>query len=628
MTALRDLLASAARNAAAGRVDDALANYRGALKRSPALAEAHYNVGVLLARKGDLDGAERSLDRALRLKPSWAQAYLALGHLYFRQARYADAERSFGRAATHEPASVEALFNLATSRDRQRRWGDALSPLKSARELAPDNEDIWFALRGHLLLFQREEEAFDDFRRFEANAALSARIVAAGLLSARIAPGSDYENKYLPLALDWPYQPGDAAYAAVAVAQAQYFDVTREQLLRVYQAHDRVRQAERGSIADLAAPLSAGDAGRPIRIGYLSADLRSHVMGRLMLEVVRRHDAGRFCVHAYSLAVREIEDEVTEQFRACCAEFRRLDDVDDASAAKLIADDGIDILVDLMGHSGSSRPAILLYKPAPVIITHLGNHGAVGMRQVDFKLTDSHADLPDAHRYQIEAPLALDGCVLPFRRVAAAPEAPATRASLGLDEAATVFGVFVSLLKLSPRCLLLWKRILDAVPRAVLAFSPTRTAQHALYRRRLESFGIAAERIVFVPWAQDDAIGRSRYRLIDVVLDTLPYTGGDTTAAALDMGVPVVTRVGTRQAERMTYSLLAHLGVTATVAHNDDDYVAIAVRLALDPTWRHAVAAEILAALPGSGLADADRYTRSLESAYGRALALKTIKSD
>jgi protein O-GlcNAc transferase len=628
MTALRDLLASAAQNAAAGRVDDALANYRGALKRSPALAEVHYNVGVLLARKGDLDGAERSLDQALRLKPSWAQAYLALGHLYFRQARYADAERSFGRAATHAPASAEALFNLATSRDRQRRWDDALPPLKAAREIAPANEDIWFALRGHLLLFQREEEAFDDFRRFEANAALSARIVAAGLLSARIAPGADYEDKYLPLALDWPYQPGEAAYAAVAVAQAQYFDVTREQLLHVYQTHDRVRQAERGSIADFAAPLSAGAAGRQVRIGYLSADFRSHVMGRLMLEVVRRHDTGRFSVHAYSLAVREIEDEVTGQFRACCAGFRRLDDVDDASAARLIADDGIDILVDLMGHSGSSRPAILLYKPAPVIITHLGNHGTLGMRQVDFKLTDAHADLPDAHCYQIEAPLALDRCVLPFRRAAAAPEAPVTRAELGLAEDATVFGTFVSLLKLSPRCLLLWKRILDTVPHSVLAFSPTRTALQALYRQRLESFGIAAERIVFVPWAQDEAIDRARYRLIDVVLDTLPYTGGDTTAAALDMGVPIVTRVGARQAERMTYSLLAHLGVTATVAHNDDDYVMIAVRLARDRQWRDAVAAEILAALPVSGLADADRYTRSLESAYERALALKARKPD
>jgi protein O-GlcNAc transferase len=624
MTALRDLLASAAQNAAAGRVDDALAKYRGALKRSPALAEVHYNVGVLLARKGELAGAEKSLDEALRLKPSWAQAYLALGHLYFWQARYADAERSFGRAATHSPESVEALFNLATARDRQRRWGDALPPLKAARRLAPDNEDIWFALRGHLLLFQREEEAFDDFRRFEPNAALSARIVAAGLLSARIAPGTDYENKYLPLALDWPYQPGESAYAAVAVAQAQYFDVTREQLLRVYQAHDRVRQAERGAIADFAALRAV--AGQKVRIGYLSADFRSHVMGRLMLEVVRRHDNECFSVHAYSLAVREIEDEVTAQFRARCAGFRRLDDVDDASAARLIADDGIDVLVDLMGHSGSSRPTILLYKPAPVIITHLGNHGAVGMRQVDFKLTDAHADLPDAHRYQIEAPLVLDRCVLPFRRVAAAPEAPVTRAGLGLGEEATVFGVFVSLLKLSPRCLALWKRILDAVPDSVLAFSPTRPAQHALYRRRLESFGIAAERIVFIPWALDDAIDRARYRLIDVVLDTLPYTGGDTTAAAIDMGVPVVTRVGERQAERMTYSLLAHLGVTTTVAHNDGDYVAIACRLALDRPWRDAVAAEIVAALPGSGLADAERYTRSLESAYERALALKARK--
>ena len=87
----------------------------------------------------------------MRLKPAWAQAHLALGHFFFRQARYADAERAFGRAATHAPDSVEALFNLATSRDRQRRWGDAIPPLKQAREIAPDNEEIWFALRGHLL---------------------------------------------------------------------------------------------------------------------------------------------------------------------------------------------------------------------------------------------------------------------------------------------------------------------------------------------------------------------------------------------------------------------------------------------------------------------------------------------
>lgn len=621
MTAVRDLLARAAQNAAAGRVDEALANYRGALKRSPALAEVHYNVGVLLARKGEFPAAEKSLAEAERLRPSWTQVQLALGHLYFRQARYGDAERSFGRAATFSPDSIEALFNLAASRDRQRRWGDAIPPLKQARDIAPGNEEIWFALRGHLLLFNRDEEAFEDFLHFERQAPRSARVISAGLLSARIAPGTDYEDKYLPLALEWPYQPGESAYAAVAVAQAQYFDVSREALFSLYQTHDRVRQAERGSIADFAS--SRSGAGKQIRIGYLSADFRAHVMGRLMLEVVRRHDAERFSVHAYSLAVREIEDDVTAQLRACCAGFTRLDDVDDAAAARMIAADGIDLLVDLMGHSGSSRPTILLYKPAPVIITHLGTHGAIGMRQVDFKLTDAHADLPDAGTYQIEAPLALEGCVLPLRRVAAAPEAPVSRADLGLTQQSTIFGVFVSLLKLSPRCLALWKRILDAVPGSVLAFSPQKPAHQSLYRRRLESFGIGADRIVFIPWAIDDAIDRARYRLIDVVLDTLPYTGGDTTAAALDMAVPVVTRVGARQAERMTFSLLAHLGVTATIAQDDDQYVAIARRLALDQAWRDEIAAAIAEALPRSGLADADRYTRSLEDAYERALALR-----
>ena len=619
MTSVRALLDEAANRAAAGKIDDALAAYAAALARTP-LPEAHYNVAALQLAKGNLAGAEASLRDAARLRPDWAQAYLGLGHLYFRQKRFEDAEAAFDRAAQLAPASVEALFNQAKALDRLRAWGEALPVLRLARALAPADEEVWFALRRHLLLFQLQEEAFEDFRAFEARAQLSVRVVCAGLLSARIAPGTDYEDKYLPLALDWPYRSGEAGFAGVALAQAEYFDVSRGALKRLHDTYNRLRQEERAGMADLAAPGMRPPG--PARIGYLSADFRNHVMGRLMLEVLRRHDRTKVSLHAYSVAVRELEDAVTEQFRASCERFVRLDDLDNQSAAQAIAADRLDLLVDLMGHSQSSRPGILLYKPAPVIISHLGSHGAVGLQQVDFKLCDRYVNLPDAAAYQIEAPLQLDGCVLPLRRVAPAATT-LTRAELGIGNDAVVFGAFVSLLKLSPRCLALWRTILERIPGSVLAFSPPRDVDRALYLRRLESFGIGHDRVAFVPWTMADATDRARYRVVDIVLDTLPYTGGDTTAAALDMGIPVVTRVGERAAERMSWSLLAHLGVTDTAAQTDPEYIAIACRLADDTGWRKTIANAIASRLPQSGLAAPDRHTRALEAAYERALAAK-----
>jgi predicted O-linked N-acetylglucosamine transferase (SPINDLY family) len=357
-----------------------------------------------------------------------------------------------------------------------------------------------------------------------------------------------------------------------------------------------------------------------IRIGYLSADFRTHVMGRLLRDVIAAHDRAHFSVHLYSLTPRANEDSLSAEFRALAQSFTALAELDDLAAARSIAADGVDILVDLMGHSAGSRPGILLWKPAPVIATHLGYHGCIGLEQVDYKITDTFADLPDAAAHQIESPLVLDTCVLPVRRVA--PGATAvTRSELGVAPYAFVFGTFASLLKLAPRCLLLWRQILERVPEAVLAFSPLNADEKPIYLRRVSGFGIPTTRVAFIPTPRGEAVGRARYRLVDAVLDTLPYTGGDTTAVALDMGLPVVTRVGERHAERMSYSLLAHLGVTDTVAHSDEDYVAIACRLARDAPWRRDIASAISDRMATAAIADPVRYARSLETGYRRALA-------
>ena len=625
----QELLARAAAEAGAGRIDDAIATYRSVLEMSPTLAEAHHNCGALLFARGDFDAAARSFDEAARHKPAWLAPLLALGHVHFHTGRYADAQQAFERALALDANSIEALGNLGLTLQRRSRWSVALTHLQRARALAPTDARVWFALRTSLLLLGRIEEAVEDFLRFEPGAPLSAELVTTGLMFSRFLGDPAYEAKYLPLALDWPYRPDQADLAAVTVSRAQYCDLPRETLLELYRKYDRLQQQNRSRFEPVALTRRAAVAtsGR-MRIGYLSADFRAHVMGRLMREVLAAHDPARVSLYLYSLAPEVNEDQLTGEFRGLCERFVNLAERDDHSAARAIAGDEVDVLVDLMGHSSFSRPGILLWKPAPVIITHLGYHGCVGLSQIDFKLTDAFADLPDAASFQIEAPLALDCCVLPVRRVgpvsvpASAPAA--RRAELGIADSGIVFGAFVSLLKLSPRCLTLWRDILQRVPRSLLAFSPGNASEQSLYRRRVAGFGIDPARIVFIPRAADEAGDRARYELIDVVLDTVPYTGGDTTAAALDMGVPVVTRVGERHAERMGLSLLSHLGVTETVAHSDAEYVAMACRLADDAAWRSGVAAKIVDKFARSGIADTRRYAACLEDAYARALAIKS----
>ncbi len=256
--------------------------------------------------------------------------------------------------------------------------------------------------------------------------------------------------------------------------------------------------------------------------------------------------------------------------------------LDDARAAALIADDDLDILVDLSTHTRGARPGILARKPARVQITHIASAGSVGLSAIDYKLTDRYADVPENQEFQIERLLAMDGCVFPFRHVAPASQHPFDRRTLGLAADAIVIGAFVSPLKLSRRCLGLWRDVLARIPRAALAFSPANPALRDSYLRLAQAAGIARERLLFLPQGRDDAENQARYRLVDFVLDTMPYGGVNGTIEALDMGVPVVTLVGKRHGERTSFSILRNLGVTATIAETGRDYVEIAGRLADD----------------------------------------------
>jgi predicted O-linked N-acetylglucosamine transferase (SPINDLY family) len=558
--------------------------FRQLLMLAPANADAHFDHGVALQQLGDAQAAARAYQRALTFRPEMIAADFNLGVLFQQQGNRQAAVAAYSHVLSVDPAHVAAY----------KHKGDVL--------LAAGDIDAW-----------RE-----NFHAFEKHCPKALPLAVYALEACQHEADFERLEHYLDGLRREDFQAQDEEELADCLESLLYlllfFDIEPSLLLRFAQAYDAVALRVYGS------PLPAAPQRRPgpLRIGYLSGDLRNHVMGKMMWQAIAHHDRTQFQLYFYSNS--RDSDEWTQRFEGVAARFVPVAALDDDAAAADIRGDDLDLLVDLSTHTQGSRPGILARKPARVQLTHVASAGTVGLSQIAYKLTDRYADVPENQEFQIERLLAMEGCVFPFRHVAPATRHPFHRAALGIAEDTVVIGAFVSPLKLSRRCLRLWREVLARIPRARLAFSPANPSMRASYIRLAKAAGIAEERIFFLPQGRDDAENHARYALVDLVLDTMPFGGVNGTIEALDMGVPVVTLVGKRHGERTSYSILANLGVTATIAQTGPEYIDIAVRLADDAGFRASVRAAIAAGIAQSPLTDMQGYARHLEAAYRAAI--------
>src|SRR5437764_1942506 len=472
-----------------------------------------------------------------------------------------------------------------------------------------------------LLAAGRIDAWIANFRQFEANCPHALPLAVAALEVCQYSGDFESVERYLEGLRKERFKSEDVHELVDSLEEVLflllYFDVEPELMQSFADTYDRAMHNVYGAPL---APIAERRPGR-IRLGYLSADLRNHVMGKMMWQAVHRHDRERFEIVFYSTSAER--DDWTQRFEPLGDRVKVVATMTDREAAARIAAADLDLLVDLSTNTKGARPGILALKPARVQVTHVASAGTLGLSSIDFKLTDRYADVDDNQRYQPEILLPMVGCVYPYRHIEVANSVPLRRKAFGIPDDAVVIGAFVSGLKLSRRCLALWRQVLERVPRAVLAFSPVNAALAPLYVRLVAAAGIPAERIVFIPQAATDSENQARYALVDFVLDPMPYGGVNGTLEAIDMGVPVVTLVGKRHAERTTFSILSNLGVTATIAQSGSEYVAIAARLANDRDFKAQVRDAIRAGLSRSPLTDMQAHTRNLEAAYMEALRQK-----
>jgi predicted O-linked N-acetylglucosamine transferase (SPINDLY family) len=358
---------------------------------------------------------------------------------------------------------------------------------------------------------------------------------------------------------------------------------------------------------------NAPDPERRLRVGYVSRNLSRHSVGYFVEPMIEHHDRTRFDVYCYY--THALADDVTERFARAASVWRHLPDVDPDALAARIEEDGIDVLVDLGGHTKLNRLTAFAREPAPVQLTWLGYPDTTGVRSIAYRITDEIADPPGrADELHSEKLLRL---APPFICYRPAPDSPPVSAREAAAE--VVFGSFNILAKVNDPLIELWCCVLAAVPRSRLVLKSAALGNEAAADRLLGRFaahGVESDRIELHGWSTDRTGHLGAYAGIDIALDTFPYNGTTTTCEALWMGVPVITLEGDVHMARVGASLLAAAGLEALVARTPEEYVHAAVTLATDAARRERTREGMREQLLASPLLDHAGYTRKLEAAY------------
>lgn len=349
---------------------------------------------------------------------------------------------------------------------------------------------------------------------------------------------------------------------------------------------------------------------RCLRVGYVGADFCQHTVGLFVKDVLAAHDPQRVQAFAYSAGA--VNDWVTNAVRQACT-FRDVASLDDAALVRLVQADGIDVLVDLSGHTAGSRLTAFAWRPAPVQVSWLGYFATTGLDAMDAVLLDNWHAPPGAESQFVEPLVRLPQGRFCYQPVQWAPDdvAPPPCARNGF----VTFGSFNNTAKLNAQVLELWARVLAAVPRSRLVLK-WRTFNDETFRGQvMEAFvraGIDGGRIELRgPGFHADVL--KEYADIDIALDTFPFTGGLTSCEALWMGVPVVTWPHSRVVSRQTHAIVNQIGLTPLSAQGADDYVRIAVALAHDPQGLTELRETLRDKMRASSLMDVAGFTRNLE---------------
>lgn len=528
-----------------GNYEKAVFHLEKAVKLVPGHAVLSANLAAAYLALGQPESAETLARAVVSSQPDHFGARLNLGLALFAQRRYEVAAAEFSRALKLQSNSLTALKNLAHALQCSRQTHfTTRSMLQQVLERSPGEPETLAMLADAHISNAETEKGLGIFEE---------------LLGSQIdVPANDasrYHDSYL-LALQYRSQtgPGELLEASLQWA-ARYCQ------------------------SDPVDPLA--NKGRKLRIGWISPRFAGGPVACFLLPVLEAFDRSES--EHYLYAARLQEGPIKERFRLQADAWRELDDQSSDEAAELIAADGLDILVDLAGHSPGGMLTTLCRRPAAVQVSWLDSFCTTGVSNIDAFISDPYLSPPGDEKYFTETLVRLEPGRLCYRPQVTVPAAPRQ-----VDDGGIVYASFNRLSKMGDEVLQAWASILDGVSGSHLVLRNTMFDDSevcAAFNRRCDDIGLRAERVSLFGYCDYTEIMAS-YGGVDIVLDPFPFSGCTTTCDALWMGVPIVTRIGSTLVSRQSGAILNALELDEFITESTQDYIATAIKLAKDDARR------------------------------------------
>jgi len=621
------------------KLEEAIEAYNKALAIKPDYAEANYNMGNVLQKQSKLEEAIEAYKKALSIKPDYAAAYDNMGSVLKDQGKLEEAIEAYNKALAIKPNSSEAYNNMGNALKEQNKLEEAIEAYNKALSIKPNSSEAYNNMGNSLVEQGKLEEAIEAYNKALAikpdDASFYNNIGIALSKQGKLEDAIEAYSKALDINSNHEAARTQKLYQQAHICN--WAGIAKDcnlipklgisekhvqpfMLFSLEDAPDRhlIRSEiyAKANYPQKTLPPKARPSKRPkrIRIGYFSSDFKEHPVAYLIAKVLEKHNRDQFEIFGYFLYCDK-KSEMRQRLENSFDSFADVQSMSDKDIALQARQDEIDIAVDLNGYTTDARTGIFAYRAAPIQINYLGFPGTLGADFIDYIVADRSLIPVENQKYFKEKKLYLPNSYLPTDNSRELSKKKITRSKMGLPDDAFVFCCFNNNYKISPNEFDIWMRLLTKVPNSVLWLRQSNQLSNINMKNEAQKCKIDPSRLVFADKVPIDE-HLARQKLADLFVDTFSFNAHTTAADALWAGLPVVTKVGLGFAARVAGSLLNAVGLPELVTETEQDYEALILELATNPSKLGKIKKKLAINRLTQPLFDTELYTKHLEIGY------------